>query len=65
MADRGARGRRTAAHFVWWYCLECDEPTYGPPLGIGCAVLDGPAKVRISNKPQPEQTFEPPPLPDL
>jgi hypothetical protein len=34
-----------------WSCRTCDATVYGPPLNTHCMVLDGPATVRISIKP--------------
>ncbi|MGB8206933.1 MAG: hypothetical protein WCF69_04875, partial [Mycobacterium sp.] len=27
-----------------WYCEVCEHVTFGPPLGVNCAVLHGPAR---------------------
>lgn len=29
-----------------WCCNTCAQVTYGPPLGVDCRILDGPARVR-------------------
>jgi hypothetical protein len=44
-----------------WTCWECDQTVHGLPLGPHCSVVTGPASVRISTGPAPEQPFEPPP----
>jgi hypothetical protein len=47
VACRGHGG----GHIIW-FCRTCpndEEPTYGPPLGAHCTVLDGPALKRLSN----------------
>jgi hypothetical protein len=32
-----------------WTCRQCDTVVYGAPQGSHCAMLSGPASVRISN----------------
>jgi hypothetical protein len=29
-----------------WFCSECGNTSYGPPLGLDCTVLNGPARIR-------------------
>ncbi len=31
-----------------WRCRECDATVYGPAVGDGCSILNGPAAVRNS-----------------
>jgi len=50
-----------------WHCRMCpvaEPPTFGPPLGRHCKSLEGPASVRISTGPEPEesQTVPEPPF---
>jgi hypothetical protein len=33
-----------------WMCRTCDQTVYGLPLNTHCAVLTGPAGMRISNR---------------
>jgi hypothetical protein len=33
-----------------WTCRTCDAVVYGPPMNTHCTAVDGPAKVRISNR---------------
>jgi hypothetical protein len=47
-----ACGGHGGGHLTWT-CRECDQTTYGPPVGPDCTVLHGPAAVRISNKSRP------------
>jgi hypothetical protein len=44
-----------------WTCRTCDQTVDRLPVGPHCSVVDGPAAVRISTSPSPEQPFEPPP----
>jgi hypothetical protein len=48
-----------------WTCRTCDQTVYGLPLGPHCSVVTGPASVRISTSPAPEQSLEPPTQPVL
>jgi hypothetical protein len=42
-------------HLTWW-CRECGQRTYGPPLGRHCTAVSEPAAVRISNLREPDTT---------
>lgn len=49
-----------------WHCTTCppvEPPTYGPPLGAHCSVLNGPAEVRISSSASVEKPLPPAPEP--